>query len=65
MVEESRMTSQTSDQARTPEDSARYYGRLATVALHFYVVTGLEAERNAAYWYARYAARAVLGGRMP
>jgi hypothetical protein len=41
------------------EATATYYGRLAYVALHFYIETGNVAELDAAYWYARYAARSI------
>lgn len=36
-----------------------YYGNLSRVALQFYISTGNPAELVAAYWYARYAARAA------
>lgn len=35
------------------------YGRMAIVAINFYVKTGNPAELDAACWYARYAARAA------
>lgn len=40
-------------------NSAEYYGQLAIVAIHFYIQVGTPAELRAAYWYARYAARAA------
>lgn len=39
---------------------ATRYGNLARVAADFYVKTGNPAEQDAAYWYARYAFRAVI-----
>jgi hypothetical protein len=42
-------TTQTTESAR--------YGNLARVASIFHVATGNTAELDAAYWYARYAAR--------
>jgi hypothetical protein len=36
---------------------AARYGNLVRVAITFHVANGNEAELDAAYWYARYAAR--------
>lgn len=42
---------------KTYPESAAYYGNLSRVAIGFYVKNGNPAELDAAYWYARYAAR--------
>ncbi len=42
---------------------ASYYGRLAAVAMNFYIQCGNPAELDAAYFYTRYAVRAAEGVR--
>lgn len=53
------------DEGPSKRRSAAYYGNLCKVAVDFHVRQGTALELEAAYWYARYAARAVLGGVMP